>query len=256
MRESMDRIARFFDIEYEDFEADLPIIEAFAQRTGGPLLELGCGTGRLLTPLARRGYHVTGVDISPAMLRLAGAKADAAAVAERITLVEGDYSAVALAGRFQFAFTVMNTFMYLVEQETQLRALRHWRGHLAPNGMLLIDVFNPDVAQLAGLDGRLEVDTIWSDPQTGATVMKLISRTVDLAEQTVHVTVMYDEITADGTIRRTLAPFAMRYVWRAEAELLLRHTGFALEEIYGDWEMSPFDGNSERMILLARRDGE
>ena len=169
MRESMDRIARFFDIEYEDFEADLPIIEAFAQRTGGPLLELGCGTGRLLTPLARRGYHVTGVDISPAMLRLAGAKADAAAVAERITLVEGDYSAVALAGRFQFAFTVMNTFMYLVEQETQLRALRHWRGHLAPNGMLLIDVFNPDVAQLAGLDGRLEVDTIWSDPQTGAT---------------------------------------------------------------------------------------
>jgi SAM-dependent methyltransferase len=253
MIEAMNRVARFFDADYAGYQHDIPVLEAFAQRTGGPLLELGCGTGRVLIPLAKAGYAVTGVDFSPEMLRIARAKAETAGVARRVTLIQGDYSDAPLSGPYAFMFIVMNTFLHLTSQEAQLRALRHWRSYLSPNGLLLIDVFHPDVAQLAHLDGRLEWDKTWTDPETGLTVMKWITRTADLAEQTLSVTLIYDEIAADGSVRRTLVPYEVRYLWRFEAELLLDKTGFALENVYGDWDMEPFESYSERMILVARR---
>ena len=91
MIEAMNRAARFFDADYAGYLDDLPLLEAYAQRAGSPLLELGCGTGRLLIPLAEAGYRVTGVDLSPEMLRIAQMKAEAAGVADRVTLIEGDY---------------------------------------------------------------------------------------------------------------------------------------------------------------------
>jgi SAM-dependent methyltransferase len=255
MFEAMDRAARFFDADYADFVEDLALVEAYAQRTGGPLLELGCGTGRLLVPLAGAGYDVTGVDVSSEMLHIARAKADAGGAGNRVTLVAGDYAFAPLAGVYRLAFVMMNTFLHLTTQAEQLRALRHWREHLLPAGLLLIDVFNPDVAQLASLDGRVEWDKTWTDRRTGTTVMKFLTRTVDLAEQLIHVNLIYDEISADGRLERTVVPFDQRYLWRSEAELLLDRAGFSLEAVYGDRSLGPFEGGSDTMILIARRRG-
>ncbi len=77
MLDAMNRIARFFDAEFADYDDDLPVLEAYAARTGGPILELGCGTGRALIPLAQAGYTVTGVELSPEMLHIARTKAAA-----------------------------------------------------------------------------------------------------------------------------------------------------------------------------------
>ncbi|OIO98695.1 MAG: hypothetical protein AUK03_00915 [Anaerolineae bacterium CG2_30_64_16] len=246
-----DRNARFFDADYADYLDDLPTIEAFAQRTGGPLLELGCGTGRLAIPLAQAGYQVTGVDLSPAMVTIARDKAARAGVTQRVTLIQGDYTDTPLGGPYRLAFVVMNTFLHLLSQADQLAALRHWAAHLTAGGLLLIDVMYPDVAHLASFDGRLELEKSWTDKETGHTVMKQLARTVDLAEQTLHVTLVYDEVALDGQLRRILAPFDLRYLWRFEAELLLKQAGFALEAIYGDWGLSPFESTSDRMILVA-----
>ncbi len=247
----MNRAARFFDADYAGYTDDLAVIEAFARRTGGPLLELGCGTGRALIPLAEAGYRVTGVDLSPEMLRIAQSKA--ARLTDRVTLIQGDYAGVPLGGPYRFAFVLMNTFLHLLTQTDQLRALRHWRDHLEPGGLLLVDVFHPDVGQLANLDGRMEWDRSWSDPATGVTVMKFVTRTASLAMQTLHVTLIYDEVMPDGQVRRTLVPYDIRYVWRFEAELLLDKAGFDLEDVYGDWGLNPFEDESDRMILVARR---
>ena len=92
----------------------------------------------------------------------------------------------------------MNTFMHLLTQDDQLRALRHWREHMAPGALLLIDVFHPDVNALANTDGRLIHDRTWTDPQTGETVMKSVTTTVDLADQIMHVTLIYELLGADG----------------------------------------------------------
>jgi SAM-dependent methyltransferase len=253
MLEAMNRVARFFDADYAGYADDIPAIEGFALRTGGPLLELGCGTGRALIPLAQKGYRVTGVDLSPEMLRLAGDKARAARVTKRVTLIQGDYADAPLEGPYAFAFVLMNTFLHLLTMQDQLRALDHWRTHLAPSGLLLIDIFHPDVSTLASLDGRLEHEASWTDPATGDTVMKWVTRSAELAEQRLQVTLIYEEVNSEGAVRRTLVPFSTRYLWRFEAELLLDKAGFDLETVYGDWSLSPFESDSPRMILVARR---
>lgn len=255
MLEVMNRIARFFDAEYADYMEDLPALQAYAQRTDGPLLELGCGTGRLVAPLARTGYHITGVDLSPAMLEIARARVAAANLTDRVTLIEGDYATTPLGGPFRFAFCVMNTFLHLLTIEDQVQALRHWRRHLAPHGLLLLDVFHPDHRQLAELDGRLVWDKSWHDPTSGATVMKFVVCTGDPARQLLHVTMIYDETAADGALRRTVGAYDIHYLGRYEAELLLKRAGFVLEAVYGGWDLSPFEGNCDRLILVARRRG-
>lgn len=253
MLDAMNRIAQFFDLEFAGYDDDLPALDAYAARTGGPILELGCGTGRALIPLARAGYAVTGVDLSLVMLQIARAKAEAVGAAQRITLLAGDYADVELEGQFRLAFTVMNTFLHLPTREAQVGALKHWRSHLAPRGLLIIDVFHPDVGTLAGLDGRLEFVRSWADPESGRTISKFVTRTVDLANQTLHINHIYDEIGPEGQVLRTMAPYELRYLWRFEAELLLEKAGFTLEALYGDWDLGPFESASERMILVARR---
>lgn len=245
--------ARFYDADYARVTEDVPMYLGFAQRTGGPVLELGCGTGRLLLPLAQAGYAVTGVDASPAMLAVAKRKLAEAGLMSRARLVQADMRDFHVEERFPLAFIALNTFMHLETQADQLRALRCWRRHLAPGGLLIIDLFHPDLASLLEADGRLDEVARWTDPETGATVQKLCTRTVDWATQTLSVTFVYDETLPDGTLRRTLAPFKMRYLWRYEAELLLDKAGYAVEEVYGSWQLEPFTSDSARMILVARR---
>ena len=168
-------------------------------------------------------------------------------------LIEGDYTSVSLAGPYKFAFILMNTFLHLPDRATQLAALRHWREHLAPGGLLLVDVFHPDVAQLAALDGRLEWDQTWQDDDTGETVMKFVTRTVNLAEQMLHVNMIYDVIAPDGGLRRHVVPYDARYIFRFEGELLLEQAGYAVQAVYGDWDMGPFESTSDRIIFVARR---
>ncbi|MCB0234494.1 MAG: class I SAM-dependent methyltransferase, partial [Anaerolineae bacterium] len=182
-----DRFARFYDLDYDSFQEDVAMYLGFAERTGGPLLELGCGTGRLLLPLAEAGYEVTGVDMSEQMLAIARAKLDAGDLSDQATLLLADMREVQLEQRYRLAFIAINSFMHLTTMEDQLAALRTWRDALLPGGLLVIDVFNPNPQQLLEADGRVEMQGRWFDPDTGATVMKHFTRTLDDALQLQHV---------------------------------------------------------------------
>lgn len=248
-----DRFARFYDLDYESFQEDVAMYLGFAERTGGPLLELGCGTGRLLLPLAEAGYQITGVDMSEQMLAIARAKLDEAGLSDHATLIQDDMRAVRLDQRYRLAFIAINSFMHLTTMEDQLAALRVWREALVPGGLLIIDLYNPNPQRLLEADGRVELQGRWFDPDTGATVMKHFSRTLDDARQLQHVLFIYDEVFPDGALRRTLAPFQARYVFRFEGELLLDKAGFTPEQVYGSYDLDPYTGESERMIFVARR---
>jgi SAM-dependent methyltransferase len=248
-----DRFARFYDLDYEPFQDDVALYLGFAERMGGPLLELGCGTGRLLLPLARAGYTVTGVDMSPRMLEVAQAKVEAAELHHRVHLVRADMRSVQLPQEYRLAFIAINSFMHLTTLEDQIQALRAWRSLLLPGGLLIIDVYNPNPQALLEADGRIELHGRWFDPATGATVLKQTSRTLDDARQLQHVLFIYDEIFPDGQMRRTLAPFQARYLYRFEGELLLDKAGFTPEQVYGSYDLDPYSSDSERMIFVARR---
>lgn len=245
--------ADFYDLDCAGVDDDLFMIQQFAARCGSPILELACGTGRALLPLARDGYRVVGVDLSPAMLEVAQRRIAQEGLEERVTLLEQDMRSLKLDGRFTLAFVALNSFGHLLSTDDQLAALSGVHQHLQPGGLLVLDLFNPDLGQLLGAHDQITLDRTWTEPDTGRRVMKMRSQNVDLAEQTIHVTLLLDEVDEQGQVQRTIFPFAMRYIFRPELELLLRHAGFALEAIYGSYDLDEFHAGSERMIAVARR---
>ena len=250
---NFDIYARFYDLEFGEFDADLFMIQQAAARCGSPILELACGTGRVLLPLARQGYQVTGVELSAAMLDVARRKAAAEGLTGRITLVQQDMRDLALDGHFTLAFLALNSFVHLLSTDDQLATLGRVHQHLNPGGLLLLDLFNPDLGRLLDFRGQVALDKVKTDPDTGHRLMRFRTETVDLGQQIIHTTYIVDEIDAKGHVQRTLFPFFMRYLFRYELELLLRHAGFEVEAIYGSYDLDEFTGDSDKMIAVARR---
>ena len=246
-------LARYYDVEHANLTEDISLYTNLAERTGGPLLELGSGTGRLTAALARAGYSITGIDHSPEMLTIAERKIEDQRLSDKVSLIQADMRDFRLPNRFPMAFIPLNSFLHLETQTDQLRALRCWQQHLTPSGLLIIDFFHPDPGRLLESDGRLVESHRWTDHATGATIQKFYTQTVDLASQTLHILLMYDETMPDGPLNRTLIPFDLRYIFRFEAALLLEKAGFIVEEVYGSWDLEPFVSESSRMVIVARR---
>jgi SAM-dependent methyltransferase len=247
-------LARYYDLEFANYDADFGFYVGFASCGGSPLLEFGCGTGRLLVPLAEAGYEVTGIDLSPGMLARAHARLAARPDLEgRVSLVQADARQYAPTERYGMAFWAINSFMHLSTQADQLLALERAREALGEGGLLILDLFQPDPHVLAEADGRLTHDFTWALPEGGGQVVHTSSRRLDLAQQTLHVTYFYDESNPDGQTRRTVAPFTMRYLHRFEAQLLLERAGFIIEALYGSYDLDEFDADSQRMIFVARK---
>ena len=252
--DNYDLFARFYDLFYGQGGDDLAMYRDFALAADGPILELGCGTGRLLVALARQGHRITGLDVSHASLERARAKAKEGGLEGYVTLVQGDLRDFDLPDRFALAVIPINTFMHCYDIEQQLACLRCVRRALRSNGQLVVDVYHPDLPVLLEADGRLVSDGSVLDPETGHTIQRTTHRRLDMASQTQHTTFVLDEVAADGMVRRTSFPFRMRFVFRFEMELLLRLAGFSLEAVYGSYELEPFEGASDKMVFVARAD--
>src|SRR5713226_6852113 len=110
-----DSFARFYDLDTVEVVDDLPFWTSLARRTGGPVLEIGCGTGRVLVPLAQAGFDVVGIDVSPAMLAIAREKINAADVGGRVELVLADALTMRLGRRFPLALVALNSFGHFSE---------------------------------------------------------------------------------------------------------------------------------------------
>jgi SAM-dependent methyltransferase len=247
-----DLYARFYDLDYAGYDDDLQLIQQTAARCGSPILELGCGTGRLLLPLAAEGFSVTGVDASGAMLEVARQKASAQGVDGRVTVIKQNMRELDLELRYRLAFAAINSFMHMMTTDDQLAALQGIRQHLTSDGVLLLDLFNPHPDRLLDCRGQVVLDKILTDPDTGLHWMKFITQTVDLAQQAVHTNLMLDQVSEEGRVQRTVFAYSLRYIHRVELELLLHRAGFYLEAIYGSYELDEFTGESDKMIAVAR----
>jgi SAM-dependent methyltransferase len=247
------KFARYYDLEYRDFADDLALYTSLAKRQGSPVLELACGTGRILASLAREGFEVYGVDISPEMLEVAKARAEKEGLAGRIHLLQGDISDPPIpAGiKFGLAFAAINSFQYLLDVRWQVQALEAVGRLLADEGLLVLDMANPFTAFVGVEAGELIHQATFLDQDR--TVLKLVSRQADLGRQLEHVTCIYDETAPGGETRRTIVPFTLRHLFRYEAILLLEKAGFTTERVYGSYDLDEYDSSSERMIVFARR---
>lgn len=248
-----DRFARFYDGDYRDYEDDLPLLTDLAATYGDPILELGCGTGRVLLALGMAGYSIHGVDLSQALLSVAQAKIEAASLKHKICLYRGDIRDFDLSQKdYAFAFATSNTLMHCRSQSEQIMCLKTAYRHMRSDGILLIDLFNPDVVALSAISGLCELADMWHDDQENQ-VIKWSIRSVDIGRQQQETTFIYEEIDAAGRSTRTTCSFSLRFIWPSEAKLMLEQAGFELLKIWGSFEGGAYDDQSERLILLAQK---
>jgi SAM-dependent methyltransferase len=251
---SLDLIAEYYDLLHGPLEEDLPMWQTLAQAISGPILEVGCGTGRLLLPLAEAGHRLTGLDLSAVALSAARAKLEAAGLDEQVILCQADMRDFDLPDQaFALALMPLNTLMHCHTIDEQLSTLKAIHNHLQPAGQLIIDLFYPDPTMLAEVDGRLYFEADLVDQLTGRTVQWYWHHEIDLAHQMRHLTYILDEIDPEGRVRRIQIPVSLRFFYRYELELLLKLSGFRLETIYGSYDLEPFDHHSPRMIIAATK---
>lgn len=252
-----DQIAHYYDLTHDNLTDDVAYVLALARETGGPVLELGCGSGRLLRPLARAGFTVTGVDNSAAMLARAQARiaGEEMAVQQRLTLISGDMTALSLPEEVQFSLAIIpyNTLLHLDSEQTAA-ALRGIRRALRVNGRVFIDLINPFAVAQTPNDPALTLEAVFTDPATGHTVLQQAANRLDEAEQTLHITWIYDASPpTGGPVHRTIAQAAYHYLYPHQLELLLHEAGFRLRSLRGSYDGGPFGEESERLLIVAQR---
>jgi SAM-dependent methyltransferase len=262
---SYDLLARFYDLENADFIEDLDFWVALAKESGGPVLELGCGSGRVTQQIARVGVDITGIDNSQAMLMLARAKLrHTPELAKRATLLYGDMLSFEIKNpvgqepnspntNLQFALCIVpfNTFMHLHTTSDQLAVLARVRKHLAPGGKLVMDITNPAPAYTDPGDETLTHERTFRNDTTVTTVQQFSTLRIDRTAQLAHIVYHYDTVAEDNTLKRTLVPITLRYTFPIEMGLLLDKAGFKLTHLYGDYDESPLDDESGRMVVVA-----
>ena len=245
-------LARHYDEDYEILRRDAGDVRFYrelALASGGPVLEVACGTGRVLLPVATAGLDCTGVDPSPTMLEVLETKRRAlpADVAARVRGLAGSYQALPVDGPYALVYSAFRAFQHLHGRDQKVAGLREMARVLAPGGTLAFDLFdyNPAYAEDAPVekeDYRL---------QDGDVIKARYSLAERAADES-HIAGRF-RWTVDGE-ETDRASFRMDITRRDELDGLLAEAGLELAQLLGDFDGSPWVPERPReLIVLARR---
>jgi SAM-dependent methyltransferase len=250
-------LARLYDVDLVEDPGDVDLYLALAGRTGGPILELAAGTGRVAVPLAEAGFEVTVVDHDPAMLDRARRRASAAGAttAGRITFVEADLLGLALpaGATYRLAIIALNSLFLLATRESQREGIRTLANHLVPGGLAVVDVWLPDADDLRRFDGRLILEYARNDPETGNLVTKVAAAQHDAANGIVNLTSIFEEGSDGAPPVRWVRRDALRLVSADELRDFAVGAGLEVENVAGSYGLEELGAGSDRAILIARR---
>ncbi|HTI14370.1 MAG TPA: class I SAM-dependent methyltransferase [Dictyobacter sp.] len=245
-----DLIAPFYDIEHAHFDEDIDMYLNFAELSGGKILELACGSGRVLLPLAQEGYELTGVDYSDKMLELARETLAQAGVVSRCTLAQQDICTLQLEQKFRLAFIALGSFGHITTRKDQQRVLSGLRNHLSKGATLIIDISNADARYMEDLSGQVLHQGTWQS-EDGSYYTHFVTPSSATREHLLELTHFYDHHIQGGPVERTVVTTFLYLFEHTEMELLLEQAGFVVKDIYGDHELGPFQRESPRMIFVA-----
>jgi SAM-dependent methyltransferase len=253
-------LAEFYDyvVPYRERQ-DVAFFVTMAKETAGPVLEIGCGTGRVLIPTARAGMAITGLDVEKAMLDICRTRlsSEAADVQARVTLVQYDMRSFDLGRQFALITTPFRSFQHMITVDDQLASLESMRKHLADGGRLILDLFNPSLPYLVD-ESRLgefgeEPEFTMPDGRRVVRRARIISR--DLHQQVQEVELIYYVTHPDGHEEKQSHRFPMRFLFRFEAEHLLERAGFRVEAVYADYDRSPYGSVYPGELIFVAQKG-
>ena len=233
---------------------DVAFYRDAARDFGDPILELGCGTGRITMTLAEEGKRITGLDLSERMLERAVQKRAALRVEarERVHFVQGDMTRFDLGEKFRLVIIPFRPFQHLLEIQQQLDCLNCVRKHLAPGGRLILDVFQTDAERMH--DPVHMRETLITEYRAANGRQVRISERVAAfhrAEQRNDVEMIFQVKHPDGRDERLVFAWTLRYFFRYEIEHLLARCGFRIVRLYGNFDRSPLSDASPEMIYVA-----
>jgi ubiquinone/menaquinone biosynthesis C-methylase UbiE len=233
-----------YDLE-EAYDTGIAFFTALARETGGPVLELACGTGRVSIPIAQQGFEVTGVDLVPGMLAQARRKS----AGLPIRWVEGDARTIQLGSRYKLIFLTGNAFQAFLTRSDQEALLARVREHLQPEGFLAFETRNPRWGDLMTQTEEQEWKTY--QDKHGRQVRMSETYWYEHVRQLLHWTV-YRRWQGESGEEARIGRITVRYTFPQELEALLHYNGFEIVRQYGDWEGGPLTAISQTIITVSR----
>ncbi len=256
-----------YDYEYRRRRSDVRYYRAFAEKlaTGNGLriLELGCGTGRLLVPLIRDGYSVVGVDRSwPMLYRCKQRLAKVAKKKQsRAHLIYADFRDLPISpmeqGKFPLILCPFNAFMHLYTRKDVEMFLSQVKHHLAEGGYFVFDVLHPDIEWLCKTPDRRYAKTRFTHPETKESLIYSTNHIYDPVRQIAFIRIFYDTLAEEQPSSslpkvQKMIHLTQRQFFPAELEDLLYYNGFTIEQKYGDFRGEAFAPDSPYQILTTR----
>ena len=240
-------------------EGDTDFYRRMARETGGPILEVGCGTGRVAAALAADGHEVVGIDLSAPMLRLAAQRREAlpAVAAARLSFHRADLATLDLGREFALIVTPARVFQFMLTTAAQREALVALRSHLRPNGRLVLDLFDPRLDRVVPGAEAITRGGELIHPTTGNRVTwEITDQRPDPARQLIDEDWTFSEIDASGKVLRTTTEqLTLRWSLRSEMRLLFELVGFEVIADYGDFRGGAPAYGREQVWVLAHAEG-
>ena len=236
---------------------EAPFYVEQARESGGPVLEIGVGTGRIAIPMAQAGIDVTGIDLYEPMLAKAREKLAAAGKLKgKVELLQADMRDFDLERAFPLVIIPGRTLLLLRSPADQWRALKRAAAHLSPVGKLILNVFAPTPDLLSDDSGEPFVMGETVNPATGRRCKLWAVNHFDTVKQRNDGLQIVEELGSRGKVlRRVELEVEVRYVYASEMHTLLRSAGLRVTEVYGDFQGSPLSENSDEMVFVASRLG-
>jgi SAM-dependent methyltransferase len=239
-----------YDLVLSGIPFGLDFYVALARETNGPVLDIACGTGRILLPCLAAGVDIEGLDLYEPMLKRLRTKAAALNLSPR--LHQADMCDFSLPRTYGLVMIPFNAFIHNMTQQAQISCLERCREHLLTGGKLVFDTFFPSPKIVGASPNTRVLEGEMPHPQTGLPMRMYDTRTFDRVAQTQHSLNELELLAADGTVQSVLrSQISARYVYKHEMELLLRVAGFARWEIYGDFDGRPLTREDELMVVTA-----
>jgi SAM-dependent methyltransferase len=239
-----------YDVLCQDLTYGIDFYVRLSREAKGPVLDVCCGTGRILLPCLQAGADGDGLDLHEPMLTRLRTKAAAMGLAP--TLYHSDMSDFRLPRRYALIMITFNAFIHNLTQEAQIRCLERCREHLLPGGLLAFDTAFYGLHIVGAMQGVRDLEGETTDPRTGHRLRMYDTRTFDRVAQTQHSVNEVEVVDAGGKLLNVhRSEFVTRYVYREEMALLLRVAGFARWEICGDFDRRALTKETDSMIVLA-----
>ncbi len=247
--------AEFYDI-LQPTVHDAPAYIKFAKEFGDPILELGCGTGRLLIPIAKNGFKITGIDSSGEMLAICRSKLEQEEkeTQNRATLVKADMRDFNLGEKFKLIFTACNTIFHLLEAEDLRKALRCVHKHLAEDGVFIIDISAPNIPFMVETNNK-EFVSEYTHPETGRKIINRFKAVYDFLNQIETDEIVLEEYENGKITRQATAKVTLTYFFPRELRTILQSCGFEVFKEYGSLNGEPLTSKSQNIVFLCRKRG-